>query len=204
MKIDTFSANSLKILDKDPNEFRLKYIEGISLNPDNSAARQGQNLHSYLCFYLKNFDMSKIENTLVESDRAFIEKIKEYEVIKTLKTTLHKDIEQPFFVKCNCSGTSKGTLQDVFYLTGRFDAVLHQTNPENSIQIFDWKTQSLPKDPENDIQTVVYLYAASKLYHTEDISLTYLTLAKNETATVAFNPSADYLSRISNILIKLG
>lgn len=203
MKIDTFSANSLKILDKDPNEFKLKYQEGIFLNPDSGAAKQGQNLHSYICFYLKDFDMSKIENALAGSDKAFIEKIKEYNTIKTLKNAAVKDIEQPFFVKCTFPGTSPGNLQDIFYLTGRFDAVLHQTNPENSIQIFDWKTQNLPKDPENDIQTVVYLYAASKLYRTNDISLTYITLAKNETATIAFNPSADYLSRISNILIKL-
>ena len=32
----------------------------------------------------------------------------------------------------------------VFYLTGRFDAVLIK---EDKVQIYDWKTLNIPKDP---------------------------------------------------------
>ena len=49
---DTFSANSLKILDKSTEDFRLKYIENLYFTPDNKKAKTGQNLHNFLCFYL--------------------------------------------------------------------------------------------------------------------------------------------------------
>ena len=83
--MDTFSANSLKILDKDSENFRLKYKEGLFLNPDNSNTKAGQNLHNFLCFYLKGFDMTKIEASFSKKDRDFIDKIKEFDAIKTLK-----------------------------------------------------------------------------------------------------------------------
>ena len=61
---------------------------------------------------------------------------------------------------------------------------------------------NLPKDAESDIQTVVYLYAASKLYKTENVSITYVSLTKNESKTVSFDPEFNYLSRISGIVKK--
>ena len=247
--IDTFSANSLKILDKNPEEFKKKYIENLSLSPSSKNAKQGQNLHSFLCYYLKNFDTSKIEAAFSSADRDFIEQLKNYEIIKTLKGAQKKDIEQPFLVKCkklypernsdtypgasSCHSSllagieekhmqasaaqfstddNKTNLQknqkaskiekntDIFYLTGRFDAVLLNKNPQ--IQIYDWKTINLPKSPKDDIQTIVYLYAASKLYKTNNILITYLSLSKDENIAIAYDSAEDYLSKIINIVNK--
>ncbi len=210
--MDTFSANSLKILDKDSENFRLKYKEGLFLNPDNSNTKAGQNLHNFLCFYLKGFDMTKIEASFSKKDRDFIDKIKEFDAIKTLKAAddgplsgVVKNIEQPFLIKCGgnklCSAanSTQSKAEEEFYLTGRFDAIL-QT--EKGVQIYDWKMVNLPKDAESDIQTVVYLYAASKLYKTENVSITYVSLTKNESKTVSFDPEFNYLSRISGIVKK--
>ena len=36
---DTFSANSLKILDKSTEDFRLKYIENLYFTPDNKKLK---------------------------------------------------------------------------------------------------------------------------------------------------------------------
>lgn len=205
--MDTFSANSLKILDKDPEMFRLKYAEGLFLNPDNSNAKAGQNLHSFLCFYLKGFDMGKIEASFSKKDREFLDKIKEFDAVKTLKDAKHKDIEQPFLIKCDNFKTASAvqnkpeTLRE-FYLTGRFDAVLRLGD---RVEIYDWKMVNIPKSPETDIQTIVYLYAASKLYRdcaAESISLTYVSLSKNENATVCFDSKFDYFAKISSIVEK--
>ncbi len=191
---DTFSANSLKILEKNAEEFKLKYIENLYFTPDNTQTKAGQNLHNFLCFYLKNFDTSKIEAAFAECDRDFIDKIKGFDVIKTLKSSETKHIEQPFLIKCTPENTGR------FYLTGRFDAVL--TNG-GEIKIYDWKTASLPKNPENDLQTVVYLYAASKLYGTENISIEYVSLTKNGSVKINYTPEFDYFKRIFDVVQKL-
>lgn len=211
--MDTFSANSLKLLDKDPSAFRLKYNEGLFLNPDNSSAKAGQNLHSFLCFYLKGFDMTKIEASFSNKDREFLDKIMEFDTVKTLKLAQDKNIEQPFLIKCS-GGAAFGAesvkdntqkekkCTEKFYLTGRFDALLRRNSTLGKIQIFDWKMVNIPREPEFDIQTIVYLYAASKLYKTENVSVTYVSLSKDESVTVNFNPEFDYLSRISGIIKK--
>ncbi len=208
--MDTFSANSLKILDKDPENFRLKYNEGLFLNPDNSSTKAGQNLHNFLCFYLKGFDMTKIEASFSKKDREFVDKIKEFDAVKTLKNAMNKNIEQPFLIKCggknHCGATdlaqNKADSKEEFYLTGRFDAVLLCPNSLCAVEIYDWKMTNLPKEPEFDIQTVVYLYAASKLYKSENVSITYISLSKNENVTVKFDPDIDYFSRILGIVKK--
>lgn len=194
IKTDTFSANSLKVLDKNVEEFKLKYEENLYFTQDNSKAKTGQNIHSFLYFYLKNFDTSKIEAALNKNDRDFINKIKDFDCIKTLKSSSEKSIEQPFLIKC----TPKNALQ--FYLTGRFDAILIENK---KINIYDWKTLNLPKDPKSDIQTIVYLYAASKLYKTENISIKYISLTKNESVEINYTPEFDYFKRIFEIIQKL-
>ncbi len=191
---DTFSANSLKILEKSTEEFRLKYIENLYLTPDSSQTKAGQNLHNFLCFYFKNFDTSKIEAAFNKEDKDFINGIKEFNAIKTLKSAHAKHIEQPFLIKCIPENFC------CFYLTGRFDAVL--TNG-GEIKIYDWKTASLPKNPENDLQTVVYLYAASKLYGTENISIEYVSLTKNGSVKINYTPEFDYFKRIFDVVQKL-
>lgn len=226
--IDTFSANSLKLLDKDPAAFNMKYKDGLFLNPDNKSAKAGQNLHGYLCFYLKGFDMEKIENSFGAKDLAFLDTIKDYDAIKTLKkaaddtdSLVQTYIEQPFLIKCTRESVSGGALDEfspvnIFYLTGRFDAVLYCDNKNNDaannatdtikaprVEIYDWKMVNIPENPESDIQSLVYLYSASKLYKSKNVSITYVSLTKNESVTVKFDPEFGYLSRISEIVRKL-
>jgi len=193
-EFDTFSANSLKILDKSMEEFRLKYIDNLYFTPDNKQAKKGQNLHSFLCYYLKNFDTSKFETAMAEKDLEFIENIKEFDEIKLLKNADKKSIEQPFLIKCTPEKSP------CFYLTGRFDAVLSK---DNEIKIYDWKTLNLPKNPENDIQTIVYLFAASKLYKTTKVTIKYISLTKNESIEISYTPEFDYFKRIFEIVKKL-
>lgn len=206
-KINTFSANSLKLLNKDPLEFKLKYEENLFFSTDSPNAKKGQNLHAFICYYINGFDVSKIEKSMSDEDKAFIQKIKSYKALSLLKEAPKKHIEQLFLIKCRLletpktnDGNSFSEFQDKnFYLTGRFDAVLED---EKDIKIYDWKTINLPKNPEGDIQTIVYLYSASKLYKTKEISLTYVSLSKDESVTIPYNEDYDYFSTISNIVKK--
>ena len=59
-KIDTFSSNSLKILEKSVEEFEKKYIHNLSLFKKDDRAILGQKFHSLICAYLKGFDTERI------------------------------------------------------------------------------------------------------------------------------------------------
>ena len=59
-KIDTFSAHSLKILDKNLQEFEDKFIYGLSLFKKDNRAILGQNFHNLICAFLFEKSLDKI------------------------------------------------------------------------------------------------------------------------------------------------
>ena len=59
-KIDTFSANSLKELDKSFEDFKNKYIYNLSIYKKDERTLLGQKFHSLICFYIRGFDVSRL------------------------------------------------------------------------------------------------------------------------------------------------
>ncbi|MCD8024737.1 MAG: PD-(D/E)XK nuclease family protein, partial [Candidatus Gastranaerophilales bacterium] len=127
--------------------------------------------------YLKNFDIEKLELALESEDLAVWKIHKNSEIMQTIKNAGKKFIEQPFFIKETC-------LMPPFYLSGRLDAVIYH---EGKYIIFDWKTENLPKNPEDDIQTVVYMYCVSKLFKTKNIQMKYCSIKEQKTVTCGFS-----------------
>ena len=116
--IDTFSANSLKVLDRSFEELKNKYIYNLFLNKKDERAVLGQKFHNLICAYLKGFDVSKIILELDEN---------EIEIWQKLKITLEEKKE--YFIKTEYSFLIKEELRDNFYyLTGRFDAIYKEND----------------------------------------------------------------------------
>ena len=86
-----------------------------------------------------------------------------------------------------------------YYLTGRYDAVY---NDNSSYVIYDWKTLNIPKEVENDLQTIVYLYTASKIFNTDKIKMRYISIEKGEYTDVKFSSCEIYKKRIDEIVEK--
>lgn len=189
-KIDTFSANSLKLLEKNPEDFINKYIYNLSLFKKDKRAVLGQKFHSLLSYYIKGFNIEKLLLDLDEKEISYWKNLEK--VIEKLKNN---------FIKTEYSFLIKEELEDEFYyLTGRFDAIYL----ENDIYtIYDWKTLNIPLNPENDLQTVVYLYCAAKIFNTEKIKMRYLTIEKLEFFEVHFEDKEVYKDRIDNVIKKL-
>ncbi len=188
-KINTFSENSLKILDKDPNEFKNRYEYSLFLLKKDKRAQLGQKFHSLICSYIRGFDTDKMSLELNERER---------EIWQKLKTGL--SAKKNNFIKTEYSFLIKEKLNDDFYyLTGRFDAIYQD---KNGITVYDWKTLNTPKDPENDLQSVVYLYCANKIFKKENIKLRYLSIEKLNFADVEFKNSAIYKKRTDEIVKK--
>lgn len=188
-KIDTFSAHSLKILDKSLQEFEEKFIYNLSLFKKEERALLGQKFHNLICAFLKNFDISKIQMELNEN---------EIIIWNNLKNILQDKKEN--FIKTEYSFLTKCEFQNNFYyLTGRFDAIFKD---ENEIIIYDWKTLNLPKNPESDLQTIVYLYCANKIFNTNNIKIRYLSIEKLDFIDINFENEKIYKEKIDNIILK--
>ena len=189
-KIDTFSANSLKVLDKSFEEFKNRYIYNLSIYKKDERTLLGQKFHGLICFYIRGFDVSRLLLDLSSNELVFWQKLE-----KKLK------LIRANFLKTEYSFLIKDELNNVpFYLTGRFDGIYKD---ENGYIIYDWKTLNLPKNPAYDLQSIVYLYASSKIYKTDKIKMRYLSIEKLETLDVDFVSCEKYKEKIDKILLKL-
>ncbi len=192
---DTFSANSLKSLEVSYEAFKRKYIDKLELINSDDKIKTGNKFHILICYYLKGFNTEKFENSLDREEFELFQKIKKSEIIRFALSGDEKFIEQPFFVQFPYSDKK-------YYLTGRFDSVIKKCG---KYYILDWKTTNIPKNPEDEIQTLVYLFAASKLYKTDKIEMIYYSLEKDEKKSVLFTEDI-YIKakeKIESLLSKL-
>lgn len=189
-KIDTFSAHSLKILDKSLDEFKNKFIHNLSLFKKDPRATLGQKFHSLICYFINDFDVSNVIKELDEKEQIIWKNLEN--ILKDKKTGfLHT--EYPFLVKDELKGEN-------YYLTGRYDAIYKE---DDNYIIYDWKTLNLPKSPEDDLQSVVYLYCASKIFNTQNIKMRYLSIERLDFIDVEFAGEKKYKNRIDSIILKL-
>ena len=187
--IDTFSAHSLKILDKNPSEFIDKFVYHLSLYKKDERTDLGKKFHSLICAYIKGFDVSKMLLDLKESERKiylnFMDKLKD-------KKNFFIETEYPFLIKEKLNNEN-------YYLTGRFDAI-YKENDEYII--YDWKTLNLPKNPKDDLQSIVYIYALEKIFNTKNIKMRYISLEKLDFVDVFYDENFNYKKRIDEIVEK--
>ena len=189
-QINTFSAHSLKILDKSVEEFKNKFIYNLSLFKKDPRAILGQKFHALICYYINNFDVSHVIEDLNESEQNIW---KNLENILQDKKDNFIHTEFPFLIKDELQGWN-------YYLTGRYDAIYKENN---QYIIYDWKTLNLPKNPQDDLQSIVYLYCASKIFNTQNIKMRYLSIEKLDFVDIEFESVQKYKNRIDSIILKL-
>lgn len=189
--MNTFSVNSLKLLEKNEQEFIDKYILRLDFLNKNEPAKMGERLHGFICYYLRGFNMDKIYNSLEQKEKEILQNVLKLDIFsqkeKFIKT------EEGFLVKV------KGDKFN-FYLTGRFDAIYKDND---GYIIFDWKSKNIPQNPQEELQSVVYLYCASEIFNTQNIKIQYLSLEKQTSTTVEFKDKNQYLKRICSIADKM-
>lgn len=188
--IDTFSCHSLKILDSSYEEFKRKYILKLDFLEQNEDAAVGNKFHALISYLLKNQNFKKLESALNEKEADIWNNFKNSEIINFAIFSNEKYIEQSFLIKENLNNKN-------FYLTGRFDCVVKNND---KYTILDWKTKNLPKNPEFDLQTIVYFEAASKLFKTTNIEMVYYSLVDKNSACIQY---INNLNKIKEIVSKV-
>ncbi len=137
-----FSANMLKTYKTCPLKYKFKYVEHFSLPQKFEIFEKGKKIHALAYYYLNGDDISHLQTALTPDELAIWEKLKnnEYFNLKTYRAE--------FDLNCNLGG---------FWVGGRLDAVV--TDEQGNYYILDYKTGRVPENPQEDLQTLVYLAA---------------------------------------------
>lgn len=182
--MNNFSPNMLKTFETCPKKYYFKYVQNISVPQPVSFFEKGKKIHALANYYLKGADISNMLQELTEHESQIWEKLLNNEFFQ--KTYVNSEY--------NLSAGVGG-----FWVGGRLDALMKD---DESYYILDYKTGSIPKNPEYDFQTMVYLLCADKLLKNyNSLKFVYIDLRNNKNCVIEFNDKfrIEYTERLTKI-----
>lgn len=184
--MNSFSPNMLKTFEACPQKYYFKYIEKISVPQKSNLFEKGKKVHALANYYLRGDDTSKMEKALNN------EELKLWEILKQNKFFNKTYVNSEYNISCKINN---------YWIGGRLDALMKD---EKNYYILDYKTGSIPKNPEYDYQTITYLLCASKMYE-NNIKFIYIDLKNNQNSIIDFNSAKakEYEKRITDICDKI-
>lgn len=184
--MNSFSPNMLKTFEACPQKYYFKYIEKISVPQKSNLFEKGKKVHALANYYLRGDDISKMEKALNS------EELKLWEILKQNEFFNKTYVNSEYNLSCKV---------DNYWIGGRLDALMKD---EKNYYILDYKTGSIPRNPEYDYQTITYLLCASKMYG-NNIKFIYIDLKNNKNAIIDFNlaKAQEYEKRITDICDKI-
>ena len=164
-----FSPNMLKTFIDCPQKYIFKYDEKISVPQKASWFEKGKKVHALAHYYLRGDNISKLEPVLTQEERHI------WETLKANPYFQKQYVNSEYNLSCKVGD---------FWIGGRLDALMQENE---SLYILDYKTGSVPKNPEQDFQTMVYLLCVSKIYpQAKEIKFVYIDLKNNKNHIVEF------------------
>ena len=186
-----YSPNMLKTFKSCPLKYKFKYIDKISLPQKSSFFEKGKKVHALANYYLRGDDISKLEPTLNKTENEAWNNLKNNEFFNL------KYVNSEYNLSCK--------VED-FWIGGRLDAIVKQEDvgvamptssssepqktQETTYYILDYKTGSIPKNPEYDYQTMVYLLCLSSaafIKPQDKLKFVYIDLKNNQNCIIDFS-----------------
>ena len=167
-----YSPNMLKTYKSCPLKYKFKYIDKISLPQKASFFEKGKKVHALANYYLMGNDISKFEPTLNESEKEAWNNLKNNEFFNL------EYVNSEYNLSCKIGD---------FLIGGRLDAIVRK---DNNLYILDYKTGSIPQNPETDYQTMVYLLCLSGapfITPQNNLKFVYIDLKNNQNCVIDFN-----------------
>jgi len=166
----TYSPAMLKTFKHCQKKFEYKYIMELNIPIDNSKIQQGKNIHALASYYLRKYNIEKLENALNKNEKI---------LWNNLKNNNYFNFET---IQSEYNITSKIS---EYRINGRLDALVRQGE---KYYILDYKTGSIPKNAEQDYQTIIYLIIADKLIQKyESLNFVYIDLKNNTNKIIPFD-----------------
>ena len=170
-----YSPNMLKTFKSCPLKYKFKYIDRISLPQKASFFEKGKKVHALANYYLKGDDISKFEPTLNKNEKIAWNNLKSNEFFS------YKYVNSEYNLSCKIGD---------YWIGGRLDAIVKKhKNESETYYILDYKTGSIPKNPEYDYQTMVYLLCLSSapfITPQDEIKFVYIDLKNNQNCVIDF------------------
>ena len=186
--MNSFSPNMLKTFETCPKKYYFKYVQNISVPQPVSFFEKGKKIHALANYYLKGADISNLLREL---------SFEEHQIWENL---LNNEFFQKSYV--NSEYNLSARVGD-FWVGGRLDALMKD---DESYYILDYKTGSIPKDPEYDFQTMVYLICADRLLKTYGtLKFVYIDLKNNKNCVIEFTPERriEYTEKLTKICTEI-
>ena len=162
----------LKTYQSCPKKFYYRYIEGVNVPVSATPFEKGKKIHALANYFLQGVNISRIETALTPEER---------EVWQIL-------LANPFFQKDYFKSEYQLSCKiGEYWVGGRIDAVV-MTGDEYFI--LDYKTGSIPNNPEYDYQTMVYLLALDKFLKGtySSLSFVYINLKEKKNHVIQLTP----------------
>ena len=136
-----------------------------------SFFEKGKKIHALANYYLHGADISNMINALDDEEKPVWQKLSENEFFK--KTYVNSE----YNLSCKIGE---------FWVGGRLDALMRDGD---DYFILDYKTGSIPQNPEVDFQTMVYLMCADKkLKNYNSLKFVYIDLKNDQNTIIELTP----------------
>lgn len=182
--IDIFSPNMLKTYVSCPKKFYYTYIENISAPQSSAPFEKGKKIHALANYNLQGINIERLETQLNEKEKELWELLKENEFYNK------EYFKSEFQISAKIEN---------YWVGGRIDALVKDGG---EYYILDYKTGSIPQNPEYDFQTMIYLVCADRyLKQYESLSFVYINLKDKKNYIIKFTPEIKtiYENKIAQI-----
>lgn len=186
--MNNFSPNMLKTFETCEKKYYLKYIRKISVPQPAAVFERGKKIHALANYYLRGADISNMLRELSADE------------MQIWHALLNNEFFQKSYV--NSEYNLSARVGD-YWVGGRLDALIKD---DRNYFILDYKTGSIPKNPDFDYQTMVYLFCADKLLADYgSLNFVYIDLKNNQNCVVEFNGEkrVQYTEKLAKICAQI-
>ena len=193
LNMNNYSPNMLKTFDECQRKFFLKYVQKLSVPQRSSIFEKGKKIHALANYYLNGENIEKMEKVLSVDEKIA------WETLKSSKYFNLQVVDTEYNLSCKIGK---------YWVGGRLDAFMSTNDPSSAFQapspprgegltpnfstiqpfnsstfvILDYKTGNIPKNAQQDFQTIVYLLCADKFLKSKggynSLKFVYLGLKK--------------------------
>ncbi len=179
-----FSPNMIKTYQTCPKKYYFQYVENISMPKSALMFEKGKKIHALANYYLQKIKIDRIETALNEQEKEIWELLKQNPFYN--KDYVRSEFTLSIKLAPHSPLSPDGQGNNSYWLGGRLDALV-QTG-ENYF-ILDYKTGSIPKNPEYDVQTMIYLLCADRyIKNYNSLSFVYIDLKNKQNHVIEFTP----------------
>ncbi len=172
--MQVFSPNILKTFEECQKKYEFRYIQKLNVPQLAGIYEKGKKIHALAHYYLRGDNIEKFIPTLTEEEKHI------------WNLLLNNKYFQMKYVNSEYNLTSR---LGEFWIGGRLDAFMKDNN---DYYILDYKTGAIPKNPQEDFQTMIYLICANEILkkgwgNNFNLSFVYIDLKNNQNHLITFD-----------------